>query len=66
MILTYLFIGVIFTFLVDLLIDRLSNFNVYLSEDMGWDNLQRTFCILLWPFALTVFIVAFIKKYFGD
>tara|TARA_B100001094_G_C17901850_1_gene656848 strand:- start:277 stop:462 length:186 start_codon:yes stop_codon:yes gene_type:complete len=60
MVLTYLLIGVIFTFLIDLAIGYLN-----LTEDMQWDNLQRFLCILLWPFALTIFVCAFLIKYFG-
>ena len=65
MILTYLLIGVIFTFLVDLLINYLYYLDVPLIEDMHWNNSQRVLCVLLWPFALAVFIITFLQKYFG-
>ena len=66
MILTYLLIGIIFTFLVDLLINYLYYLDDPLIEDMQWNNLQRVLCILLWPFALAVFIITFLQKYFGE
>jgi hypothetical protein len=64
MILTYLLFGVIFTFLIDMLINYLYYLNVSLIDDMEWDNLQRFFCVLLWPFALVIFVIAFLRKYF--
>ena len=66
MILTYLLIGVIFTFFIDLLINYLYYLDVPLSEDVEWNNFYRFLCILLWPFALIIFIGSFLRKYFGE
>jgi len=69
MILTYLFIGVVFTFLVDLLIVHLTKTNHLVitnnSLDLSWDNSQRVLCVILWPFAMVVFLIAFIRTWFN-
>ena len=66
MILTYLLIGVIFTFLVDLLIGFLTKINhPILLNDFLWNNSQRMLCIILWPLAAVWFIIGFIKTWFN-
>ena len=66
MILTYFFIGVIFTCLVDLSIDYFNKTNrSHLLENLDWDNGQRVMCIIIWPFAMVVFILAFLKSFFN-
>jgi len=64
MILTYLLIGVIFTLFIDVIINLLSNNNSF-PNNVEWGNLERIFCILLWPMALVIFIGSFLVKYFN-
>jgi len=65
-ILTYFFTGVIFTFLIDLLIGYLCNLNKpSFAHNMKWDNHQRILCVILWPFAMVWFFVAFFKSWFN-
>jgi hypothetical protein len=53
-------IGVIFTFLVELLIDWLiSNEALKSKEDWGWS--ERILCIWIWPIALLVLVDGYIK-----
>ena len=57
---TYMTIGVIFTFLVELLIDWLiSNEALKSKEDWGWS--ERILCIWIWPIALLVLVDGYIK-----
>jgi hypothetical protein len=65
-ILTYFFIGVIFTFLMDLLIDHLCRFDEpSFAHTMEWDNSQRILCTILWPLGMVWFFVAFFKSWFN-
>jgi hypothetical protein len=66
MILTYLFIGVVFTFLVDLLISFLTKINhPILLNGFLWNHSQRVWCVILWPLAVVWFIGGFIKSWFN-
>ena len=58
---TYLLIGIFFAFLVDLLIDYLKRIGV---QQRRWSNIERFFCVLIWPFGLIVFLISFIKTIF--
>lgn len=53
---TYLFLGAIFTLLVDVL----GNF---LESEVKFTNPERIFVIVVWPFALFVFVRDFIKAF---
>jgi len=61
-ILNYFFIGVVFTFILDSILYRLQNHPIMLPIIEQWDNKTRIACILIWPLALIVFIVSFIKS----
>ena len=61
-ILNYLFIGFVFTFIVDLILHKMS-YHPLLIE-IGWDHKERVLCVLLWPLCFLVFIIAFLKSYF--
>jgi len=58
-ILTYLFIGVIFNFLFDLIINYIE------SEEHRFTMMERVMTTLLWPIALIVFVFNFIKTLIG-
>ena len=58
-ILTYLFIGVIFNFLFDLIINYIE------SEEHRFTIMERVMTTLLWPIALIVFVFNFIKTLIG-
>ena len=66
-ILNYFFIGVVFTFVIDLIL--LSNYvrnhpkmkNVI---EQNWSMAARITCIVIWPLAAIVFIYSFIKQFF--
>jgi len=53
---TYLFLGAMFT----LLTDALGNF---LKSKIKFTNKERIFVITIWPFALFIFVRDFIKAF---
>jgi len=63
MILTYFIIGVVFTFLIDLLINNLQRIGK-LPGTIDWDMSQRVLCVILWPLAILWFISAFLNECF--
>ena len=57
LIIMYFLIGVLCSFLVDLLQDKLSNMGALppeVRDTWGWT--ERIICILLWPYAIVSFI----------
>jgi len=58
---TYLLIGIFFAFLVDLLVDYLNKIGI---QQRHWSNIERVFCMFIWPFGLIVFLISFIKTTF--
>ena len=64
MIFNYFFIGFIFTFLVDILLnlETIKNHPKMKNNNWGWN--ERILCILFWPIAFTIFTLAFIKSIF--
>ena len=54
-ILTYIFIGVIFNFLFDLLVNWLG------AEEQRFTMMERLSTTLLWPISLIVFLINFLK-----
>tara|TARA_R110000782_G_scaffold217132_1_gene304642 strand:+ start:294 stop:503 length:210 start_codon:yes stop_codon:yes gene_type:complete len=64
MFLNYIFIGFIFTFILDLILYKLKD-NITVKElglEESWGDFQRIVCILIWPISLTVFLLSFIKS----
>jgi hypothetical protein len=53
---TYLFLGAMFT----LLTDALGNF---LESKIKFTNKERIFVMIIWPFALFIFVRDFIKAF---
>ena len=63
-ILNYFFIGVAFTFILDLLLGLNSFKNHPKMKDKVWGMKERILCVIIWPISLLIFIIAFIKTYF--
>ena len=63
-ILNYFFIGFGFTFIVDLLLGIEGIRNHPKMKDKDWGMVQRILCMVIWPLASLVFLVAFIKQFF--
>ena len=62
-ILAYLSIGILFNFLVDLMVDYFEK-NEYEDVDkMRFDMFAKIVTTLLWPVAIAVVLVSIIKKY---
>ena len=62
MFLNYILIGIIFSFIVEHLLDKWSYHPKLQDKNFGWN--ERIIAILFWPIGLTVFIVQFIKERF--
>ena len=63
-ILNYLFIGTAFTLIIDLLLGMESVRKHEAVQEHDWGMFQRIICILIWPLALLVFLINFIKQFF--
>ena len=68
MVLKYLFIGVIFTFIIELLINNRSIQNhpkvkkAFKNANFGMQ--ERVLNILIWPITLFIFLFSFLKEFF--
>jgi len=60
----YLFIGIIFTFIIDLFLNMSQNNPTVKNISEDWHNEQRIACVILWPIGVLWFIVSFIKHIF--
>tara|TARA_R110000787_G_scaffold138854_1_gene252514 strand:+ start:548 stop:781 length:234 start_codon:yes stop_codon:yes gene_type:complete len=65
----YLLIGTVFTFCVDMINELLKNRKKRFPKldytpptDKDWGIAERITSIILWPFAMYVFLMAFIKS----
>ena len=56
---TYLFLGAVFTLLTDVL----GNF---LKSKQKFTNKEKIFVMIIWPFALFIFVRDFIKAFRND
>ena len=64
MILNYLFIGAVFTLMIDWIINwKIDDPRIIAILD-SWNNSTRIACILVWPLALILFLITFFKKFF--
>ncbi len=63
---TYLLIGVVFTFLVDISTEYARKKGIEVPDNSEWNNDTRLLAILVWPIGLLFFIDGFIKAYFGN
>jgi len=63
----YMTIGLVFTFLVELMIDwlvRIEALKSYTKEDWGWS--ERILCVWIWPIALIVVVNGWFQGYFNN
>ena len=63
-IINYFFIGFIFSFIVDFVLNLKSVKNHPKSVNLKWEWGQRIFAILVWPIGIAIFLVSFIKTYY--
>tara|TARA_R110000764_G_scaffold31293_1_gene71762 strand:- start:11 stop:211 length:201 start_codon:yes stop_codon:yes gene_type:complete len=63
-ILNYFFIGAGFTFVMDLLLGIKHIQNHPAVKDINWRMQERILCMVIWPLASLVFLIAFIKQFF--
>ena len=63
-ILNYFFIGVGFTFVIDLLLGIKAIQKHPAVKDINWRMQERILCMVIWPLALISFVIAFIKQFF--
>ena len=63
-ILNYITIGVIYTFLIDMLNSNKKIKNHPLVKNKEWGWVERILCMIIWPLAILVFLNAFFKSYF--
>ena len=63
-ILNYFFIGVAFTFIVDLLlsIERVKNHPT--MKKQKWGVWERILCVTMWPLSVLMFLISFTKTVF--
>tara|TARA_R110001583_G_scaffold1555_1_gene12100 strand:+ start:568 stop:774 length:207 start_codon:yes stop_codon:yes gene_type:complete len=59
----YFFIGVAFTFIVDLFLSMAQNNPKVKNVSEDWDYEQRIACTILWPIGFIWFLIALIKNY---
>ncbi len=64
MILNYLFIGTVFTFIIDWFIHWQINHPRIISILNSWNNTTRIICILIWPIGILIFLISFLKSFF--
>ena len=60
----YFVIGLIYTFLIDVLYSSKKIKNHPSLNNSSWGYVERIICVVIWPLALIVFVNAFIKAYF--
>ena len=66
-ILNYFFIGVIFTFFVDLLLNiKGIKDHPQMEDTPEWNMKLRIFCILLWPLSILLFIIACLTSFLSS
>ena len=61
-ILAYLSIGVLFNFLIDLLVDYFEKHDFDDVDKMRFDNFTRIIVGLFWPIAILIILVSIFKK----
>ena len=64
MILNYLFIGAIFTLIIDCIISWKIEDPRIISILSNWNNNTRIICILIWPIGILIFFISFLKSFF--
>ena len=64
MILNYLFMGAIFTLIIDCIISWKIEDPRIISILSNWNNNTRIICILIWPIGILIFFISFLKSFF--
>ena len=62
--LNYIFIGFVFAFIVDFVLNLESIKNHPKSVNLKWGWGQRIFAVLAWPIGIIIFLFSFIKTTF--
>jgi hypothetical protein len=60
----YIFIGVGFTFLIDLLLSAENVKKHPLLKYINWGLQERIICSLVWPLGMLMFVIAFFRAMF--
>jgi len=60
----YIFVGVVFTFIIDLFFSMSQNNPKVKNISEDWSNEQRIALTILWPIGILWFIASFIKNIF--
>ena len=63
-ILNYFFIGFFVIFIIDVIIFYGKHHPLLQTATGKWGNLERITCVLIWPIAVIIFVISFIKQYF--
>ena len=58
---SYLFCGVVFSFLFDLLRQKVISYEKSAEDELPWGNAERIVTIILWPLALILFVIGVLK-----
>ena len=58
---SYLFCGVVFSFLFDLLRQKVISREKEVENELPWGNTERIVTIILWPLALILFVIGALK-----
>ena len=61
-IVNYFFIGFVFAFLCDLLLQKLKKHPRIKKTNWGWK--ERTVCIIIWPISIIIFFVSLFQEFF--
>ena len=62
----YFFIGIVFTFILDLILYKLKNHHLMKGVIEKWGYKERIACALIWPIAITAFIYSLIKEAYKE
>jgi arginine exporter protein ArgO len=63
-ILNYFFIGIGFIFFIDLLFNIKQIKNHPKMKNTSWGWFERLLAVIIWPIAVTIFMISFLKTYF--
>ena len=58
---SYLFCGVVFSFLFDVLRQKVISTDENAEDELPWGNSERIVTIILWPLALILFVIGIFK-----
>jgi hypothetical protein len=61
-VINYFFIGMVFTFMVELFLDKAQNHPKVKEASEDWNTEQRIACVIVWPIGVLWFLIALIKN----